>query len=337
MTKRLAASAALVVAIATVTGCGGGGGGKSSVVLYNGQHPELTSALVSAFQRQSGITVNRKDGDSLVIATQILQEGHSSPADVVLTENSPELMTLEQHGLLAQLPKSVLAQVPKVDESPSGNWVGVALRISSLAYDPKLVARSQLPKSILDLAQPRWKGKVAVSPTDSDFPPIVGAVIERFGQARAALWLQGLKRNAQTYQDEEAVTAAVNRGDVALGIINHYYWYRLRLEIGAHAMHSSLYYFPDGDPGSIVNVSGIGVLASSKHRAAALKFIRFVISPDGQRLLAKGDDFEYPALPGVAANPALTPFAKTPHTTVSVAKLGDGSTAARLIRETGLI
>src|SRR5207253_645626 len=107
-------------------------------------------------------------------------------------------------------------------------------------YNPALVPRSQLPHSILDLTQPRWKGKVALAPTDSDFPPVVGAVIARDGEDAAAEWLRGLKRNAETYQDEEAVVAAVNRGDVASGVINHYYWYRLRLEVGTNGLHSAL-------------------------------------------------------------------------------------------------
>jgi len=337
MIRRLTpAIAVLAAALATLTGCGGGGG-ANSIVLYNGQHPELARQLVSAFRQQTGIKVNTHDADSLVVVTQILQEGHAARADVVLTENSPELVTLAQHDLLAQLPRSVLSQVPAAYESPSGKWVGVALRISALVYDQKLVARSQLPPSILDLAQPRWKGKVGVAPTDSDFPPIVDAVIARYGEQQAAKWLQGLKRNVETYQDEEAVASAVNSGAVPLGIINHYYWYRLRLEVGASAMHSALYYFPNHDVGSIVNVAGAGVLASSKHRDAAVDFVRFLIGVDGQRILAESDDFEYPARPGVAANKALTPFAKTRHSTVSVAKLGNGKAAARLIRETGLI
>jgi len=338
MTRRLApAVAVLVAALTTATACGGGGGSANSIVLYNGQHPELTRALVSAFQKRSGIKVNTHDADSLVVATQILQEGRAAPADVVLTENSPELVTLAQHGLLAQLPRSVLSQVPAAYESANGTWVGMALRISALVYDPKLIARSQLPRSILDLAQPRWKGKVGVAPTDSDFPPIVDAVIARYGRQRTATWLQGLKRNAETYQDEEAVTSAVNRGAVPLGIVNHYYWYRLRREVGAGAVHSALYYFPNDDVGSIVNVAGVGVLASSKHRDAARRFVEFLVGAAGQRLLGEGDDFEYPARAGVPANSALTPFAKTPHATVPAAKLGNGSAAARLIRETGLI
>jgi len=323
-----------MVVVGLLAGCGGGGG--QSIVLYNGQHSQLTNELVSAFEKQTGISVRTRIDDSLVLADQILQEGHSSPADVYISENSPELMELEQHGLLARLSPSILGQVPAADESPTGDWVGVALRVSSLVYDPALLRASQLPTSILDLAQPRWKGKVAIAPTDSDFPPLVGAVLDAYGTKTATAWLEGLKRNAQTYVDEESVAAAVNRGDVACGVVNQYYWYRLRLEFGTGGTHSRVYYFPNHDVGSITNISGAAVLASSRHREDADRFLRFLVSEQGQQIISRSDDFEYPARPGVKPNSALPPLSTIAHATLSVAALGNDERAAQLLQQIGL-
>ncbi len=334
--RRLAAGAAVTAVVAAAAGCGGGGGG-SSIVVYNGQHPQLTSALVAAFEKQTGTSVRMRTNDSVVLADQIMQEGHATPADVYISENSPEMMTLEQHGLLAALAPSTLAQVPARYDSPGGNWAGVALRVSSLVYNPGLVAAKALPASVLDLARPEWKGKIAIAPTDSDFPPLVGAVLATHGPKVTSAWLAGLKRNARTYQDEEAVVAAVNRGDVATGIINQYYWYRLRLEVGQQAMHSALYYFTGKDVGSITNISGAAVLASSRHRQAAEKFVQFLISAAGQKILAKGDDFEYPARPGIAPNPALPPLASIAHATLGVTALGDDGQVLGLLQKAGLV
>ncbi|HEY2373574.1 MAG TPA: extracellular solute-binding protein [Gaiellaceae bacterium] len=331
--KRLIAAAALA---ATLAGCGGSGSSSRSIVLYNGQHLQLTQAFIAGFKKATGISVQLRTNDSLVLATQILQEGGGSPADVYLSENSPELETLSKHGVLARLPASILDQIPRADESPAGDWVGVALRVSSLAYDPSLLARSSLPRSVLDLAQPRWNGKVAIAPTDSDFPPVVGAVITTYGMKAATAWLTGLKRNAQVYQDEEAVVAAVNRGSVASGLINQYYWYRLRLETRAGGMHSALYFFPGHDPGSITNISGAAVLASSRHKDDAERFVRFLVGAAGQKILAASDDFEYPARPGIAANPALPPLDSVSHAAVPVRRLGDDDSAAKLIQKVGL-
>jgi iron(III) transport system substrate-binding protein len=338
--RRLRFLAALAIGVAGailgVAGCGGSGASDPSLVLYSGEHPQLTDALVQAFTRQSHIKVSVRSGDGIVLADQILQEGHASPADVFLTENSPELMNLEGHQLLAKLPAHTLGQVPARVQSRAGDWVGVALRVSSLAYDPARVAASELPTSVLQLGQPPWKGKIAVAPTDSDFPPVVGAIIATYGKSAAAKWLAGLKHNAQIYQNEEAVVAAVNRGDIAAGLVNQYYWYRLQLELGRNGIHSKLYYFPNHDPGSIENIAGAAVLATSKHRAAAQRLVQFISGAAGQHILAGSYDFEYPAGPGIAANPALPPLKDISLAALSPAALGTDQTAVQLIEQAGL-
>jgi iron(III) transport system substrate-binding protein len=321
--------------LGTMAACGGGA--SSGILLYNGQHPQLTSTLVAAFTRATGIHVRQRTDDGIVLAGQILQEGDRSPADVYVTENSPELMTLEQHGRLARLDRTILDQVPAADSSPTGRWVGMALRVSALAYDPARLPAPQLPTSILQLAQAQWKGRVAVAPTDSDFPPLVGAVIATYGPSVALDWLTGLKRNADVYQDDEAVVAAVNRGNVASGLINSYYWYRLRLEVGSARMRSAVHYFPDHDVGSVVNIAGAAVLASSQHREAARAFVSFLVSRAGQEVIARSDDLEYPARPGVAPNSALPSLSAISPATPGAAALGDDRAATELIRRVGLV
>jgi iron(III) transport system substrate-binding protein len=172
---------------------------------------------------------------------------------------------------------------------------------------------------------------VAIAPIDSDFPPVVGAVLATKGAEAAAHWVAGLKRNADVYQTEESVVAAVNRGDVATGIINQYYWFRLQREVGQNAMRSALYYFPSGDPGSIVNVSGAAVLDTTHRSHDAQRFVAFLLSPAGQRLIARGDDFEYPARPGITANAALPPFASIAHTSLEASRLGNDRAAVQLV------
>jgi iron(III) transport system substrate-binding protein len=324
-----------VIAACLLAACGGATG-DATITLYNGQHPQLTQALVSAFSKQTGITVRVRTDDGIVLADQLLSEGSSSPADVYLTENSPELMFLAEHHLLAKLPSSTTDQIAAEHNSPNGNWVGVALRVSVLAYDPSAVSPARLPTTLLDLAQPKWKGKVAVAPTDSDFVPLVGAVIATHGVSAARSWLEGLKANAAVYQDDQAVVAAVEHGQAEVGIVNQYYWYRLRLEVGPQNVHSRLYVFPNRDVGSVENVSGAAVLASSSHKSDAEKFVAFLVSEQAQRILAGSDDYEYPARPGVAANPALPPLAGIEAATVGVGQLGDDQQAAMLIQQSGL-
>jgi iron(III) transport system substrate-binding protein len=323
---------ALLLALA---GCGGSTDSRS-ILLYNGQHPQVSNELVAAFEKQTHIKVEVRTNDGIVLADQLLQEGSSSPADVYLTENSPELEDLEEHGLLAKLDPATLAQVPTRYESASGEWAGMALRISALAYDPSLIPATRLPKSLLELSEPQWKGKIALAPTDSDFVPLVGAVIATYGKQAAVNWLSGLKRNGSLYQSDESVVAAVNKGDVAVGIINHYYWYRLRLELGANGMHSSLYFFGNHNVGALENISGAAVLKNSKHPQEAQEFVKFLLSPTGQEILAHGYDFEYPLRPGIKPNPQITPLTKITPAELSPTVLGNDQQASQLIQESGL-
>jgi iron(III) transport system substrate-binding protein len=163
----------------------------------------------------------------------------------------------------------------------------------------------------------------------------LGVVIATRGRKATASWLAGLKRNAAIYQDEESVVAAVNRGDEAVGVVNQYYWYRLRREIGARTIHCALYYFPNGDPGSVVNVSGAAVLASSRHRRDAERFVAFLVSRASQRLISQGDDYEYPVRPGVAPNPQLRAFPGIPHASIAATALGNDLPARELIIHAG--
>ena len=330
----LALAAVTLVSASLLNACGDGG--ADTITLYNGQHPQLTQALVSAFEKQTGIQVQVRTDDGIVLADEILQEGSASPADVYLTENSPELMMLTEHHLLATLPASISDQIPSRYDSPTDNWAGVALRVSALAYDPSLISASQLPSSIVDLAQPQWKGKVAIAPTDSDFVPLVGAVLATYGTATTKSWLAGLQTNASLYQDDESVVAAVDRGQASVGVINQYYWYRLRLEEGAGNLHSQLYFFPNQDVGGIENISGAAVLASSHHQADAERFVAFLVSAPAQRILAAGDDYEYPARPGIAPNPVLAPLSQVNPAVISVVSLGDDVPAASLLQQAGL-
>ena len=318
------------------TSSGGSASGGGSITLYNGQHEQLTDAIVSAFEKQTGIHVNVRSDDGIVLADQILQEGSRSRADVYLTENSPELMLLTQHKLLATLPTSITSQIPAQYDSPTGNWVGISVRVSALAYNPSLTSPSQLPANILDLAQPQWKGKVAIAPTDSDFVPLVGAVIATYGQTAALNWLKGLKDNSKSYADIESVVAAVNKGQVPVGIINQYNWYRLKQELGAGNTHSKVYYFPNDNVGGLENISGAAVLASSSHKAAAEKFVQFLISAQAEKILAAGDTYEYPVRPGVAPNSQLTPLSQVKPAVLSVVSLGNDLPAASLLQQAGL-
>jgi iron(III) transport system substrate-binding protein len=233
-----------------------------------------------------------------------------------------------------------LAGVPKVDDATNGDWVGISARIAAVVYDPSKVSASQLPRSVLGLANPRWKGKIEIAPAETDFWPVICSVERSYGHAATLAWLRGLKSNAGSgddVPDNETLTSDVNQGTTDLALINHYYYYRLKAEIGAGSVHAKIAFFAPRDPGYVEDISGAAILKSSRNQAAAQKLLAYLTGRAGQEILAKSDSFEYPIRKGVAASPELTPLSKLTPSSFTPAELGTGLEAKTLLQEAGLI
>ena len=308
------------------------------LVLYAAQHQQVVDLVNRAFTRASGIGVRVHLGEAPAIANQLATEGADSPADVYFTENSPELLLLDARGMLAPVAPLTLAQVPATWSAPSGHWLGVLARDAALGYNPQRIAAAALPASLLDLAQPAWRGRVAFAPTDADTLPLIGAIAALHGAGAALAWLRAMRANATLYDDDEGVITAVERGAAACGIVNSYYWCRLASGQGLARTVSRVHHFAPGDVGNLINVSGAAVLSASRRQPAAQRYLAFLVSARMQAALAASAvDFEYPLRPGVAANPLLAPWRSLRPPALSIAAIGDDRQAARLLRLAGLV
>ena len=321
----------------TETGGDPGGSSGGSLTLYSSQHEPMTEALIEGFEAQSGASVAVRYGEDEGLASQIEQEGDATPADVVLTENTPPLEALGEKELLAPVEPSALKEVPSQYSSANGDWVGVAARETVMVYDPKQIAANELPASILDLAKPEWKGKLAIAPSEPDFVPIVSAIEKLDGEAAAKSWLEGFAANAKHYNDNEGIIAAVDSGQIAAGIINHYYWFEAVAEEGKAKVPSRLHYFGHEDPGALVNISGAAALASSDEPELAQEFLAYLVSVEGQEQIPASGDWEYPLNPAVQPAAGVKPFSTLDPPPVTPADLGDGSGAVELMQEVGLL
>jgi iron(III) transport system substrate-binding protein len=341
MASLAAAGAILLAACSSSTPpppSAGGPGAGQTITLYNGQHEQTTDALVAAFEKKTGIQVEVRSDDEDVLANQIITEGSGSPADVIYTENSPALETLQEKGRLAAVDPSTLSAVPARYNSPQGKWVGVSARVSVMIYNTDQLSRAELPTSVMALAAPKWKGKIGLAQGESDFFPIVVSIQKTYGTKAAEAWLTAVKANAggNLYPDNETLTNEVNQGHVELGIINHYYWYRERAEVGASNMHSAIATFAPRDAGYIIDVSGAGIINTSSHKAADQQFLAFLVSRQGQEILARSDSFEYPLGSGVTTAQRLQPFDTLQPAPLTIAELGDGSSATALLQQAQL-
>jgi iron(III) transport system substrate-binding protein len=347
-TGLIAVAAAVLAAGASLSACGSQPDSANTITLYNGQHEQTAENLITAFEKKTGINVVVRDDDEDTLADQIVQEGRNSPADVFFTENSPPLESLQAKGLLSKVDASTLAATPGKYNSPAGDWVGVSARVSVIIYNPSLISASQLPTHVSQLADAQYKGKLAIAPQETDFQPVVTAYDRAYGTAATLTWLKAINANASDgnhiYPDNETIADEVNRGAAAFGVINQYYWYRMRAEDGPGAMHSKLAYFSPGDPGYVLDVSGAAILKSSKHQADDQKFLAFLVSKQAQEIIANPGaganqslSFEYPIASGVTSKAGETPFSQLRPYPISIAELGTGATAIALMHEAGLL
>lgn len=281
---------------------------NEGIVVYNAQHENLVKSWVDGFTKETGIKVTLRNGDDSELGNQLVQEGSASPADVFLTENSPSMVLVDNAKLFAPLDAETLKQVPAEYRPAHGRWIGIAARSTVFVYNPEKLSEQQLPKSLMDLAKPEWKGRWAASPSGADFQAIVSAMLALKGEQVTLEWLKAMKANFVAYKGNSTVMKAVNAGQIDGGVIYHYYRFVDQSKTGENSKNTKLYYFKHQDPGAFVSLSGGGVLASSKHKAQAQAFIKYITGKEGQESLRTNNAFEYAVGVNAASNPKLVPL-----------------------------
>ena len=338
MRLRLLAATALTTLVATTLAACGDDSGESDrfITVYNAQHEELLDEIAPKFTEQTGIDVKLRNGKDFELGNQLVEEGDKTPADVFLTENSPAMSLVESKDLFAPLEQSTLDRIPEQYRPASGAWTGFVARSTVLVYDKAAVSEDDLPDSILDLAEPEWKGRTSFSPSGADFQAIVSAVLQLEGPETTQKWLDGIADNGTVYQGNNVVMNSVNDGQVDTGIIYHYYWYRDQKEAGENSNDSALHFFDEQDPGAFLSVSGAGVLKASEKKADAQRFVDYLTSVEGQQELAASYALEYPLNPEVQLDPPVKPLAELEPPEVDVSDL-NGPQVIAMMQKAGLL
>lgn len=330
------ALAFLLSACAAVpTGLEGPSGGQGSLTIYSGRSESLVGPLLDRFKSETGIDVRVRYGDTAELAAAILEEGPNSPTDAFLAQDAGALGALAQRDLLLRLPDSVLRQVEPRFRSPQGQWVGVSGRARVIVYNPSLVREEALPDSIQGFTDPRWRGQIGWAPTNGSFQAFVTAMRLAAGDAAARAWLEGIKaNNPRSYANNTAIVRAVADGEIQVGFVNHYYLYAIQNDQGPIQARN---YHPRGaDVGAMINVAGVGLLASSRNRDAALQLVEYLLGAAAQGYFTQ-ETFEYPLISGVAPPAGAPPLEAIRTPNIDLGSLADLDTTLRLLRDTGVL
>jgi iron(III) transport system substrate-binding protein len=309
----------------------------TELTVYSGRDERFVGAMYRRFTRLTGIELKVRYGDSATLAATLVEEGRNSPADVFVSQDAGALGAVASRGLLRVLPQSILGRVPARFRAPGKRWLGVSGRARVVVYNTSELRPSQLPATIWGYTQPRWKGKVGLPPTNASFQAFVSAMRLRAGDDRTRDWLLALRENdVRFYSGNSQVVAAVARGEIQVGFVNHYYLYQLREE-QPDAAAANHFLRGKNDPGALINVAGAGVVARSSKAAAAQRLLAFLLGREAQRYFARSPGrAEYPLAAGVRPRAGLPPLSSIEGARVSLGRLGrELESTLELLNEVG--
>ena len=326
------ASLALVVTTGGLTACSDDG---PTVTVYSGRSEELIKPLLDRFTDETGIAVTFKQADSADMALLIDQEGDASPADVFISQNPGAMAFLGDKGRLAPLSQASLDRVSADNRSVDGTWVGLSGRVRTLVYNPDLVDPADLPTKVVDVAGDEFAGKVALAPSNGSFQDFVSGLRTEIGDDATEQWLADMVAGgAPTYANNVAIIDAVARGEVPMGLVNHYYLEKRKVE--EPGVKAVTYFFPDGDPGSMLLLANTGIIDSAPHPTEAQQLVDFLLSDASQQYFAD-ETFEYPLVPNVPPSGDLPPLDSLDTDRIDFSVLGaDFETTLAMIRDSGL-
>lgn len=313
-----------------------GGGSGETLTVYSGREEELVGPAVEMFEEQSDIDVEVRYGETAELASTILEEGENSPADVFFAQDAGALGAVSEEGLFAELPDSTLDPVEQRFRSEQDEWVGISGRARVVSYSTERVDEEELPDSILGFTGPEWEGRIGWPPTNGSFQAFVTALRETEGEDGARQWLEGIQANdPSTYEDNTTTIEAIEAGEVDVGFVNHYYLFRF-LEEQGEGFPVRNYYPEGGDPGTLINVAGAGIMKTSGNEAEAREFIEYMLSEEAQQYFAD-ETYEYPMIEGVQVSEELTPLDRVETPEIDLSNLDDLDGTLQLMRDTGVL
>lgn len=314
------------------------GGEDASLTIYSGRDEELVQPLLDRFTEETGIELEVRYGDTAELAATIREEGDRSPADVFFGQDAGALGALEKEDLLAELPQETLDLVQAGFRSDAGRWVGTSGRARVIAYDTRELSPEELPDSVLELTDEKWKGKVAWAPTNASFQAFVTALRQVEGEQAAEDWLVAMRENdAQVYERNGLIRDAVAAGEVPMGLINHYYVMQARAEAEDPDSYPVGLHFPTGgDAGALVNVAGAAVLASSEQQEQARQLIDFLLGTEAQEYF-RSETAEYPVAAGVEPLETLPPLSDIQQPELDLSDIDDLQGTLELLQRAGIL
>lgn len=315
-------------------GCSGGG---DELVVYSSRSSSLVQPLLEQYAEQTGVNIRVRYASTASVVATLLEEGENSPADVIYLAEPSGWAVLSEAGVLSQIPEDFLEKVDPRFRSSEGEWVGTSGRSKVVVYNTdNVVPEQDLPQSIMDFTNPKWKDRIGWAPTHGEWQISLMSISLVAGEDAARTWLEGIKdNNPKSYPNLISIVQAVANGEVDVGFVNHYYVPRLIAEQG-EGFKARNYYLGNGDPGATIDVAGVAIHQSTDSGKAAQDFVGYMLDVSAQRYFAE-ETHEYPLSAGVSPSGDLPPLTELDPPHIDLADLSDLEGTIALLRDAGVI
>ena len=301
--------------------CAGSNG--RSVTVYAGRSENLIGPPLEAFACETGTAVETRWGSSTDLALLLAEEGDRTAADVFLSRSPGPVGFLQSRGLLGAIDADVLVLSSAENRSKSGNWVGFSGRQRVLVHNLDAVPIDDLPSSVFDLTDERYRDRVAIPATNGSFLDWFTVFRDQHGTDTATQWLDDMVANrARYYPNNRSIVDAAGRGEIDMGLVNHYYQHQEAAAVG-DSHRAANHNFDDDDIGSLLIITAATVMAASDNADAANDLIAYLLSAPVQRYLTD-ETLEYPLAAGVAPATVLPPLSALEIGSVDFDALGGG-------------
>ncbi|EDZ95362.1 MAG: iron ABC transporter substrate-binding protein [Limnospira sp. PMC 1291.21] len=307
---------------------------NQTLTIYSGRQEALIGPLIKRAEQELGLNIRVRYGDTAELAIAIIEEGRNSPADIFFAQDAGALGALQKAGRTRAIPAQIISRVDSRFRSPNNHWVGITGRARVLAYNTRQVNRNELPNSISELTQPKWRGRVGWAPTNGSFQSFVTAMRLVEGDAKTMQWLQAMRNNGVVvYRNNTTIVEAVGRGEVDIGLVNNYYLYRF---LADDPNFPVAHHYTRGDAGSLINIAGVAILDTARNAQDAQRFIQFLLTNNAQNFFAR-ETKEYPLVEGIPAPERQLSIEQINPPRIDLANLADLQGTMVLLQRAGVL
>ena len=292
------------------------------LTIYTSRQPQLIEPIVEKFSLETGIKVNFLSGNAQELMERIDVEGDNSPADIFMTVDAGVLWQAAERDIFSSTNSKILEEnIPSYLRDPENKWFGLSKRARTIVYSNDQFNDNDF-STYEDLADPKWKGKLCLRTSKKVYNrSLMASMIDAYGFEKAKEVVTGWISNLATevFSNDTNALKAVSSGQCGLTIVNTYYLARLLDD--PQYDNLTLFWANQIDRGVHVNISGAGIVKTSKNKQAATLLLEYLSSEKAQDFYASANK-EYPVLDGAMVHASIKDWGEFIEDNINVGILG---------------